>query len=182
MAKVLELSFSISPLDEYSGLICFVRGTLKSLLQHHNLKASILPHLVAETCQKSQHLPQWFIPGILVESSEPHDRPLQCGPASLSLLPITLAGSSVQNTQNGHADNLISVSLDPLNPRTSQNYFKSTIPLWRLHMLLPFLALLAPYLFASQPKCLLFQAACPAGLTAPVGSSWHLLSRHHSWL
>ena len=44
-------SFSISPSSEYSGLIyfrinCFdlldVQGTLKSLLQHHNLKASIL--------------------------------------------------------------------------------------------------------------------------------------------
>ena len=44
-------SFSISPSNEYSGLISFkidsfdllaVRGTLKSLLQHHSLKASIL--------------------------------------------------------------------------------------------------------------------------------------------
>ena len=47
------LSFSISPSDEYSGLISFridwfdlraVQGTLKSLLQHHNLKASVLWH------------------------------------------------------------------------------------------------------------------------------------------
>ena len=46
-------SFSISPSKEYSGLIpvridCFdlivVHGTLKSLLQHQNLKASILHH------------------------------------------------------------------------------------------------------------------------------------------
>ena len=44
-------SFSISPSNEYSGLISFrmncfdllaVQGTLKSLLQNHNLKASIL--------------------------------------------------------------------------------------------------------------------------------------------
>ena len=44
-------SFSISPFNEYSGLISFrmdwfallaVHGTLKSLLQHHNSKASIL--------------------------------------------------------------------------------------------------------------------------------------------
>ena len=43
--------FSISPSDEYSGLISFridwfdllaVQGTLKSLLRHHNLKTSIL--------------------------------------------------------------------------------------------------------------------------------------------
>ena len=46
-------SFSISPSNEFSGLISFridwfellaVQGTLKSLLQHHNLKASILWH------------------------------------------------------------------------------------------------------------------------------------------
>ena len=46
-----HLSFSISPSNEYSGLIFFridyfvllaVHGTLKSLLQHHSLKASIL--------------------------------------------------------------------------------------------------------------------------------------------
>ena len=44
-------SFSISPFNGYSGLISFridwldfltVQGTLKSLLQHHSLKASIL--------------------------------------------------------------------------------------------------------------------------------------------
>ena len=53
MAKVLEFSFSISPSNEYSGLISFrmdwldllaVQGTLKSLLQHHSSKASILQH------------------------------------------------------------------------------------------------------------------------------------------
>ena len=46
-------SFSISPSNEYSGLISFrmdwfdllaVQGTLKSLVQHHSLKASILQH------------------------------------------------------------------------------------------------------------------------------------------
>ena len=45
-----SFSFSISPSNEYSGLISFkidwfdliVQGTHKSLLQHHNLKASIL--------------------------------------------------------------------------------------------------------------------------------------------
>ena len=47
----LSFSFSINPSNEHSGLISFrtdwfdllaVQGTLKSLLQHHNLKASIL--------------------------------------------------------------------------------------------------------------------------------------------
>ena len=46
-----SFSFSISPSNEYSGLISFrtdrldllaVHGTLKSLLQHHSSKASIL--------------------------------------------------------------------------------------------------------------------------------------------
>ena len=51
--KNWSLSFSISPSNEYSGLISFrihwfdlfdVCGTLESLLQHHSLKASILCH------------------------------------------------------------------------------------------------------------------------------------------
>jgi len=51
VAKVWSLSFNISPSNEYSGLVSFridwfdllaVQGTLKSLLQHHILKASIL--------------------------------------------------------------------------------------------------------------------------------------------
>ena len=48
-----SFSFNISPSNEYSGLISFrmdwlylpaVQGTLKSLLQHHSSKASILRH------------------------------------------------------------------------------------------------------------------------------------------
>ena len=48
--KYWSFSFSISPSSEYSGLISFrtawfellaIQGTLKSLLQHHNSKASI---------------------------------------------------------------------------------------------------------------------------------------------
>ena len=48
-----SFSFSISPSNEHPGLICFrrdwldlltVQGTLKSLLQHHSSKASILQH------------------------------------------------------------------------------------------------------------------------------------------
>jgi len=48
-----SLSYSISPSNEYSGLISFrinwldliaVQGTLKSLLQHHSSKSSILHH------------------------------------------------------------------------------------------------------------------------------------------
>ena len=48
-----SFSFSISPSNEYSGLLSFnidwldlfpVQGTLKNLLQHHSSKASILQH------------------------------------------------------------------------------------------------------------------------------------------
>ena len=51
--KYWSFNFSISPSNEYSGLISFridwfdlvaVQGTLKSLLQYHNLKVSILWH------------------------------------------------------------------------------------------------------------------------------------------
>ena len=51
--KYWSFSFSISPSNEYSGLISFrmdwldllaVQKTLKSLLQHHSSKASILLH------------------------------------------------------------------------------------------------------------------------------------------
>ena len=51
--KYWSFSFNISPSNEYSGLISFrmdlldllaVQGTLKSLLQHHTSKASILQH------------------------------------------------------------------------------------------------------------------------------------------
>ena len=51
--KYWSFSFSISPSNEYSALVSFridwldlltVQGTLKSLLQHHSSKASILQH------------------------------------------------------------------------------------------------------------------------------------------
>ena len=52
--KLLQLSYNISPSNEYSGLISFsmdwldllaVQGTLKSLLQHHRSKASFVVQL-----------------------------------------------------------------------------------------------------------------------------------------
>jgi len=51
--KYWSFGFSISPSNEYSGYISFkidwfvllaVQGTLRSLLQHHSLKASVLQH------------------------------------------------------------------------------------------------------------------------------------------
>ena len=52
-AKYWSFSFSITPSNEYLGLIFFrmdwldllaIQGTLKSLLQHHSSKASVLRH------------------------------------------------------------------------------------------------------------------------------------------
>ena len=60
--KYWSFSFNISPSNEHPGLISFrmdwldllaVQGTLKSLLQHHNSKPSILWHSVFFTVQLS---------------------------------------------------------------------------------------------------------------------------------
>ena len=61
--KCWSISFNISPSNEHSGLISFrldwldllaVQGTLKSLLQHHSSKASILQCSAFFTVQLSQ--------------------------------------------------------------------------------------------------------------------------------
>ena len=63
--KYWSFSFSISPSKEHPGLISFrmdwldflaVQGTLKSLLQHHRSKASILQHSAFFTVQLSMGL------------------------------------------------------------------------------------------------------------------------------
>ena len=62
-SKYWNFSFSISPSNEYSGLISFRidwfdllagQGTLKSLLQHHSSKASIFQHSAFFLVQLSQ--------------------------------------------------------------------------------------------------------------------------------
>ena len=79
--KYWSFNFSISPSNEYSGLISFrmdwldllaVQGTLKSLLQHHSSKASVLqcsaffmvqlshPHV---TTGKTIDLTRWIFVG-----------------------------------------------------------------------------------------------------------------------
>ena len=76
--KHWSFSFSISPPNEYSGLISFrlnwldlltVQGTLKSLLQHHSSKASIIKHSaffivqlshLYMTSRKSKALTRWM--------------------------------------------------------------------------------------------------------------------------
>ena len=68
--KYWSLSFSISPSNEYSGLISFrmdwldllaVQGTLKSVLLHHSSKASILQHSAFFIVQLSH--PYWLLAG-----------------------------------------------------------------------------------------------------------------------
>ena len=60
--KYWSFNFSISPCNEYSGLISFrmeffdllaIQRTLKSLLQHHSSKASVLRRLAFSTVQFS---------------------------------------------------------------------------------------------------------------------------------
>ena len=60
--KYRSFSFSISPSNEYPGLISFrmdwlellaIQGTLKSLLQHHSSKASVFRHSAFFTVQLS---------------------------------------------------------------------------------------------------------------------------------
>ena len=66
--KYWRFSFSISPSNDYPGLISFrmdwsdllaVQGTLKSLLQHHSSKASILQHSAFFTVQLSSIQDYW---------------------------------------------------------------------------------------------------------------------------
>ena len=62
--KYWSISFNTTPSNEYSGLISFrmdwldllaVQGTLKSLLKHHSLKASIFWHSAFFIVQLSHH-------------------------------------------------------------------------------------------------------------------------------
>ena len=66
--KCWSFSFSISPSNEHPELISFrmdwldllaVQGTLKSLLQHHSSKASILRHSAFFTVQLSHPYDHW---------------------------------------------------------------------------------------------------------------------------
>ena len=96
-------SFSISPSNEYSGLISLrmdwldllpVQGTLKSFLQHHSSKASVLQHSAFFVVQlshpymttgKTVTLTRWTFLGkvmsllfIMLSRREGNGNPLQC--------------------------------------------------------------------------------------------------------
>ena len=68
--KYWSFSFNISPSNEYSGLISFrmdllnvlaVQGTLKSLLQHHGSKVSILQHSALFIVTPTYHKNSYYI-------------------------------------------------------------------------------------------------------------------------
>ena len=70
--KYQSFSSTIIPSNEYSGLIFFrmdwldllaIQGTLKSLLQHHSSKASILLHSASFIVQLSQLSHSYVTPG-----------------------------------------------------------------------------------------------------------------------
>jgi len=87
--KYWSFSFNISPSNEHPGLISFrmdlldlhsVQGTLKSLLQHHSSKASIL----------------WCSAFFIVQLSHPHmtiGKPIALTRQTYALLPFPLGNS-----------------------------------------------------------------------------------------
>ena len=84
--KYWSFSVSISPSNEYSGLISFrmawldllaVQGTLKSLLQHHSSKASILWHSAFFIFQLSH-------PYMTTEKNHSHDYMVLCWQSNVS--------------------------------------------------------------------------------------------------
>ena len=88
--KYWSFSFRISPSDEYSGLISFridrldllaVQGTIKSFLQHHSSKVSILWHSAFFIVQLSYPLGPWYYP-VISSSNSPFSSCPQCFPAS----------------------------------------------------------------------------------------------------
>ena len=90
--KYWSFSFSISPSNEYSGLISFrmnwldllaVQGTLKSLLQYHSSKASILRHsafFIIQLSHPCMTTGKTIVPG----SSPGGSREFEVGKASAS--------------------------------------------------------------------------------------------------
>ena len=100
--KYWSFSFSISPSNEYSALISYrtdwldllaVQGMLKSLLQHHSSKASILWHPVF-----------FFILSDKIESRDDFSSgQWKCGPGILSCLEsvifILYSGKSLASTE-----------------------------------------------------------------------------------
>ena len=106
--KYWHFSFSISPSNEHPGLISFrmdwldllaVQGTLKSLLQHHSSKASILLHSAFLTVQLSH---PYMTTGKTIALTRRTfvDKVMSLLFNMLSRLVITLASGDIQNISN----------------------------------------------------------------------------------
>ena len=89
--KYWSFSFSISPSNERPGLISFrmdwldllaIQGTLRSLLQHHSSKASILQHSAFFTVQPSHPLSSPFPPAFNISQHQGKIHYLQSFPVS----------------------------------------------------------------------------------------------------
>ena len=102
--KYWNFSFSISPSNEYSGLISFridwsdllaVQGTLKSLLQHYNSKASILQHSAFFIVQLSH---SYMTTGKIIALTENESEVTQSCPTLCDPMDCSLTGSSVHGT------------------------------------------------------------------------------------
>ena len=88
-SKYWTFSFNISPSNEYAGLISFridwfdllaVQGTHKSLLQHYNLKASVLQHsaffmallsMISQLVQLLSHIQLFVTPWTAAHQAPP---------------------------------------------------------------------------------------------------------------
>ena len=114
--KYWSFNFRISPSNEYSGLISFrmdwlyllaVQGTLKSLLQHHSSKASILQHSACfmvqlshpyTTTGKTIALTRWTFVGIQF-SSVTQLCPTLCDPMNRSTPGLPVHHQLPESTQ-----------------------------------------------------------------------------------
>ena len=104
--KYWSFSFSFSPFNEYSGLISFridwlyllaVQGTLKSLLQHHSSKASILQCSALFIVQLSH---PYMTTGKTISSVQSLSRVRLCDPMDCSRPGVPVHHQLPEFTQN----------------------------------------------------------------------------------
>ena len=119
--KYWSFSFSISPSNEHPGLISFrmnwldlfaVQGTLKSLLQHHSSKTSVLRHPAFFTIQLSL----WFFSSVQF-SSITQLCPTLCNPMNCSAPGLPVHHKLLEFTQT-HAHQ-VGDAIQPSHPLSS---------------------------------------------------------------
>jgi len=169
--KYWSFSFSISPSNEHPGLISFrmdwldllaVQGTLKSLLQHHSSKASILQHIGAVT--------SWYYP--------------------LSRISLVTSPSLNKFTTRAAADNggmqvivylwIYLVIYQSIPKAFQQNFIKSNSNWHSSHteLLFPFpVSLIDPYRRCRRKLSLLSESPIPSLSPSSSNILWLLLAR-----